>query len=227
MKVITLPWISIISCSLFVILFNVYPEIDIIVSKLFFKDNVFSLRGRYNGFIQFIDHFIQFGCISIWIIYIGYYTTKAIRKNGCTIIRKQLSYVCTIACGGSIALVHFIKHHFMRCRPHYTDIFGGPAQFTNPWTYNTSAFVGQSSCLSFVSGHAAIGFLLYSIAFLYTNYDSRRRYYIIIGSIVGGLFGFIRIIQGEHFLSDVIFSGYVVFFFAMIVAYILKPYASS
>ena len=123
---------------------------------------------------------------------------------------------------GSVTLVRFIKLYIMRCRPLLINIFGGPAAFTEVWTRNTSFY--SSKCLSFVSGHSAIGFLLFSIAFLYPQSDLRRNKYILLSISVGGLFGFIRIIQGQHFISDVIFSGYVMYFSALILSYLLQPY---
>ena len=73
---------------------------------------------------------------------------------------------------------------------------------------------------SFVAGHATIGFFL-GVPFL--AFGFRRRGIIV--SLIGGIFiGFVRILQGGHYLSDVIFSGIVVWMSAEFICYMVNTF---
>jgi lipid A 4'-phosphatase len=105
------------------------------------------------------------------------------------------------------------KEHWGRARPRDITEFGGTRTFT-------PAFVISDQCernCSFVSGHASLPFAFAALGFLLR----RRRWAIYAGAAAfGGLVGFGRIVQGAHFLSDVVFSGVFVF----LVAYLLAHY---
>ena len=61
-----------------------------------------------------------------------------------------------------------------------------------------------SNC-SFVSGDAAVGFLLIIFYFI-----TKKNVYLYLGLITGSCLGFIRIVAGGHFFSDIVFSQIVV-----------------
>jgi lipid A 4'-phosphatase len=61
---------------------------------------------------------------------------------------------------------------------------------------------------SFVSSHAAAGFWLLSLGL--TAGPRWRRRWLLIGLLTGGIVGLGRMMQGGHFLSDVIFAFYAV-----------------
>lgn len=123
--------------------------------------------------------------------------------------------VCIIGPG---FLVHNVfKDNFGRARPHKIIEFNGIDKFT-------PAFVISDQCnknCSFVSGHAAAGFMLFPLAFVLRKRNKRMMFYI--ASAVGILIGFARIAVGKHFLSDVLFAGIIVFAISYIFAKILKP----
>jgi lipid A 4'-phosphatase len=222
----------IIPVSSFIILsmiFLLFPSLDVTISNLFFDGEKFPLNMNNNYLIKIIDRGIEYGCIGIWIAAVSTIAKKEIKKNGLqfTHLKKKLLYISLVGLIGGVGIVHSIKHHIVRCRPNYIEFFGGPAPFTTVWTKNAWKAAIGNNCLSFVSGHAAIGFLLYSIAFTYARNDARRHKLIIVASFTGGLFGLFRIIQGQHFLSDIIFSGYVVYFTALILAGLIKPSGKS
>jgi lipid A 4'-phosphatase len=94
-----------------------------------------------------------------------------------------------------------LKDHWARPRPLYVVEFGGPEQFTP-----VLARSGQCArnC-SFISGEASATFALgFAAAML-----ARRRRAALMGAAVaaGALIGLIRIGEGGHFLSDVVFAG--------------------
>src|SRR6202007_2501046 len=98
-----------------------------------------------------------------------------------------------------------LKDHWGRARPTQITEFGGTKAFT-------PALVPARQCernCSFVAGHPALGFYLVSFGFLVP--PPRRRVVEAIAIATGALFGAARIAQGGHFLSDVVFSGLVVY----------------
>ncbi len=93
-----------------------------------------------------------------------------------------------------------MKEFSGRARPRDVTEFGGSKNFT-------PAFAVANECgsnCSFVSGHASAGFYFVSLALIF---EGRRRRVIFWSSVAaGGVIGLVRIMQGGHFLSDVVFS---------------------
>lgn len=219
------PFISIISFIFCLFLFLRFPYIDIFISNIFFYETNFPFNGKDNLLIKIIDRLIEYGGTATWITIVAHYIIKEVKKNGLFgFSHKQykLLYISLVGLIGSVGIVHFMKAYFMRCRPNTLQIFNGKEIFTKAWMINDYAY-NFSACKSFISGHSAIGFLIFSIAFIFSKHSPERKFYIILGILVGSLFGIIRIIQGQHFASDVIFSGYVIFFTSIIIAKIMKP----
>jgi lipid A 4'-phosphatase len=223
-----IPWISIASFIFFAILFIIFPSIDIWFSNLFFMKNKFIFSK--NKIIRIIDYVVEYGGIALWVGFVAYLGLKDLKRNGLRDIfkpgiKRKLLYISLVGLIGSVGLVHGIKMYMRRCRPNLVEFFGGIEKFTKVFTQNTAPI--YEKCVSFVSGHSAVGFLIFSIAFLYSTSDIRRKRYILIGMLVGTLFGIVRIVQGKHFISDVIFSGYVVYFTALVLSLVIKPSAKE
>lgn len=99
----------------------------------------------------------------------------------------------------------YLKPTFGRARPRELIEFGGQLTFTPFYVVS-----GQCSrnC-SFASGHAGMAFALFALVFVAPTAWKRRFFW---GTVVFGLVtGYMRIIQGAHFLSDVLFAGIVVY----------------
>ncbi len=126
--------------------------------------------------------------------------------------RVALYLLAALALGPGLVVHTVFKDHWGRARPRDVIEFGGDRTFT-------PAFVISDQCdrnCSFVAGHSSMGFYFLALAFL----ARRRRYrvYLAVGGF-GGLTGLGRIAQGAHFLSDVIFSGLLVFAVAYVLFY--------
>jgi len=92
-----------------------------------------------------------------------------------------------------------LKDNWARPRPLYVVEFGGPDRFTPALERSGSC---ERNC-SFVSGEASATFALgFAIAMLV-----RRRRASLMAAAVGSFAGLIRMGQGGHFLSDVVFAG--------------------
>ncbi len=118
-----------------------------------------------------------------------------------------------LAMGPGIFVNAVLKDHWGRARPFQVTEFGGDRRFT-------AAFVVSDQCkknCSFVSGDASLGY--FGLAFFFI---ARRRKAFIAGAgiLAGSLFGLVRMAQGAHFLSDVIFSGVFTFLAAWLLYFL-------
>ena len=113
--------------------------------------------------------------------------------------------IVSLAIGPGLVVNTALKDHWGRARPSQIVEFGGAKQFT-------PALEPSDQCdrnCSFPAGHPAIGFYFVSFALLIPAMRPRR---IVFGAaiVAGALLGLMRMAQGAHFLSDVVFSGLIV-----------------
>jgi len=94
------------------------------------------------------------------------------------------------------------KNLWGRARPNDTLNFGSIESFT-PWFKFSNAC--SSNC-SFVSGDASVGFSLIVLYFLTKNII-----FFWLSLIFGFSLGLIRILEGGHFLSDILIANLLIF----------------
>lgn len=149
----------------------------------------------YPGLILGISSLVFFGHCLIWRIRSPWIPAAAIIGG-------------TFLLGPGIAVNGAMKPFFSRPRPREIVEFAGPLTFRPPLGFGDELDVNSS----FPSGHASIGFFLITPAFAFRR-DVRRRYLLLAGGLAyGALMSFSRIIQGGHFLSDVLWSLGVIYF---------------
>lgn len=114
-----------------------------------------------------------------------------------------------------------LKGYVGRPRPVQTVDFGGTQSYLPPFTWGTDPVHNKS----FTSGHAATGFSLMALG-LCASPAWRRRWFFA-GLLAGSVVGLGRIMQGGHYLSDIVFSFYVVWLTCELVAYGFRRYDLS
>jgi lipid A 4'-phosphatase len=185
--------------------FVLAPGIDLRVSGLFYD----SARGFYlNGafWVQFFYRLIPplTVAIALGLLALLAYNLIGRRALGPFNTRVVLFLLAALAVGPGLVVQTVFKDHWGRARPRDIVEFGGDKTFT-------PAFVISDQCdrnCSFVAGHPSVPFYLMAFALI----ARRRRYALFAGAITfGALVGLGRIVQGAHFLSDVVFSGIFVF----------------
>lgn len=118
-----------------------------------------------------------------------------------------LFLVLLYLCGPGVLVNLIFKECWGRPRPVEIVEFGGTQQFVHPWQKNRR-IVGKS----FPSGHASVAFYMAAPFFLlWRVYKKQAITWLLFGTGYGVLMGTARILQGGHFLSDIIWSAGFVF----------------
>ena len=166
----------------------------------------------------------RYGEWPTWILAIG----AALVWGGSLWRRSWVCYrracaliVLAVMLGPGLLVNGMLKPLWGRPRPAQTVLFGGPHPYEHWWQPGD---IGDGR--SFPSGHAAMGYVLV----LGTCLVPPRRSAWLRGLVLGGalaygsLLGATRVIQGGHFLSDVLWSGSLMcFLVATLQAVLLTP----
>ena len=203
------------------LLFFFVPEIDLGFSSLFYTPgNGFALGSRSSTivlpFLPWVT--IAFANVLGFLLIRNLVVWRRNRQSTSQslALRRVLFLLLTLICGPGLIVNVILKEQWGRSRPYRVEAFGGEREFT-------AAFVTTGSCksnCSFVSGDAAMGY--YLIAFFFIA--RKRRWTIALAAhALGTALGLVRIAQGAHFLSDVVFSGFFIFLVAWSLAIFLLP----
>lgn len=192
----------------------IYPQIDIQVEQLFYQPKIgFFLENKW--WVQFFYNSVPFllRCLGFGLILFFILINVLKRKIFGMDNRKLLYLLLVLIVGPGLIVNAIFKDHFGRARPYQITEFGGNKTFSR-------ALVIADQCdknCSFPSGHAALGFYFIALALLCSRWQKTMfSLTILLGFLIGGA----RMIQGDHFLSDVVFSGLITF----IVSYTLYYY---
>jgi lipid A 4'-phosphatase len=183
-----------------------FPWIDIAVSALFFNPerHIFVLRTHPLGdFVRKTLPIILFALAAV-VAVLGAAAKWRGRPVARVSPRIAVFVVAALALGPGLVVNTVFKDNWGRPRPSTIAEFFGPNQYVSP-------LLPSDQCLdncSFPSGHAALGFWLIAFAFLAP--PRWRRPALAAAVAFGGFVGVVRIAQGGHFLSDVVFSGVIV-----------------
>ena len=118
---------------------------------------------------------------------------------------------------GLIVNVGF-KHLWGRPRPLQCSVFGGEKEFLPVGTWATE----PSRNSSFPSGHAAVAFYLIAPAFVVGRHRPRAKVAWLIGGFLFGCgMGLTHVVQGGHFVSDVVWAGGMVYFTGVVLSWLI------
>ena len=206
-----------ITVFLFVsIFFTVSPTLDLFVSSLFYYGNSqFFIQSFDLLSIIFRDIFLPFLLIYILVfpIFGLFFKIDFIFFN----YKFSIKEITLIWFSQILTILVFInlglKNLWGRARPGDVLEFGGESIFTS-WYQLSNAC--KTNC-SFVSGDASVGF---SIVILYLI--TKNVLFLYLSLVSGILLGFIRIMAGGHFLSDVLFAGLFTIILNLIIIHFYK-----
>lgn len=209
---------DIMVCVLLALGFIARSEIDLAASALFYRPgDGFFLRNE--AWVQWIHHGIPLLATAVSVVLVGILGLGFVPAfSGMEKHRRPALYLLlTLALGSGLLVNGMMKSHSGRARPADVVQFGGDKTFT------PAVLIGDqcSRNCSFVCGHASLGFALCAFGFL-----TRRRIWFGLAFSLGTLLGFARIVHGKHFLSDVLFSFFAVYFCAKLLHFLLYDSAS-
>jgi len=189
------------------LIFMAAPELDIAFSRLFYREEegFFARHWPPFKFLYVLVPRVTSAVIALLVILLVARSFSALPSLH--VRTSAIAYIMlSLAIGPGLISNVVLKDNMGRARPVQTMEFGGKQTFT-------PALVLADQCpknCSFVSGHASLGFFLVTFAFLMA--PGYRRRAMFTGTIVlATAIGMARIGQGRHFLSDVIFAGFINF----------------
>ena len=182
------------------IIFFLFPNIDITVSGLFFGQDGSFLASEQDWFIYFIRKMI----LPLLALLVFFIPIAAVVKQyiyGEKILNKSLRdwtflFSCLVL-GTGVIVNSIFKSFWGRARPNDTLAFGGEQPFTIPWL---NVDYCEANC-SFVSGD--VSFFTLSLAILLI-FNKQSWNIFAYSAII--LISLLRIMEGDHFLSDTIMS---------------------
>jgi lipid A 4'-phosphatase len=197
------------------LLFYAFPELDIRFS-MFFYDPISRFYLADAPFCRWIYESVEIVSIAWVVLAVLLLAALWIRKKSLFgISAKHLIYLlAALAFGPGLMVNLVLKDNWGRARPYDVIQFGGASAFT-------PAFVLSSEChhnCAFVSGHAAMGFYFIAFGFLCRR---RRSLFFMLAGIYGAAVGLVRILQGGHFLSDVVFAFFIIYAVSAVLYWIM------
>jgi lipid A 4'-phosphatase len=182
------------------IIFFLFPNIDITVSGLFFGQDGSFLASEQDWFIYFIRKMIL-PLLALLVFFIPIAAAVKQYIYGEKILNKPLrDWIFLFSClvlGTGVIVNSIFKSFWGRARPNDTIVFGGEQPFTIPWL---NVDYCEANC-SFVSGD--VSFFTLSLAILLI-FNKQSWNIFAYSAII--LISLLRIMEGDHFLSDTIMS---------------------
>jgi lipid A 4'-phosphatase len=182
------------------ILFLAFPEIDIAAASAFYESGTFVGRlpavETVRDFLKLVYVVALFGSIAgVWF---GYVRRQNLLQLSTT---KWMVVLATLVVGPGLVANVLLKDEIGRARPSQIERFGGSKAFTPALEMTNQC---ERNC-SFVSGEASSMFALFFGLAVVAGAGAPPL--LALGLLMGGLAGLIRMAQGAHFLSDVVFAG--------------------
>ncbi len=185
-----------------------FPGIDLAVSRAFFRPEVSDPAFRFAfsdvPLARAIHDFAVYGPMGLGVLLVLAFFYCAVRTGTLwgVAARQWLFLVLALLIGPALIANLVFKDNWHRARPFQIEEFGGTSRFTPPLVM-TTANQCDHNC-AFVCGDASAGFALTAFA-----YVARRRQRAVFWAGIGAglLAGLVRIGQGAHFFSDVLYAG--------------------
>lgn len=174
-------------------------NIDIAVTNIFYRNGSFYMAKSLFGKIIYEGaYYLTTFIIIILAIILILNLTKNIEVFH--INRKAVIFLIVVfIMAPGIVVNTILKENVGRPRPENTTIYGGTETFLPPFVVSD-----EKGGTSFVSGHASFAFTFMVFGLFFRGI--KRKIIFSAGFIFGSLAGFVRIFQGRHFFTDVLFA---------------------
>ena len=191
----------------------IFPHLDLTLAGDFYSSTSGFAASLSHGFFGFLHTFtmrfpVVFS-IAVILFLLGSLFIKAFRiKN-----RKAIFFIAVCLWVGPGLVVNAVfKNHWGRPRPYMVQQFDGNKIFQQPFVISNQC---STNC-SFPCGDASMGFWLFALMPLAAT-RRKKALAFAIAVLAGGGLGLMRMAQGGHFFSDVVFCGIFVYICTWIV----------
>jgi membrane-associated PAP2 superfamily phosphatase len=200
----------------------IWPELDLAASGLFF-----SPPRKFAAMTKFAHIFRVFAAIVPFIVFsgavLGYFAglAKLLPLHLRLRARSLLFLVATLAVGPGLLVNEGFKAHVHRPRPAHVRDFGGEApsqpfyRLDGPCAKNCSFPSGETAAAYWLMAPAALAPAPFQAPCLAAAF--------LFGLLTGGF----RMAAGAHFLSDVLFSGWLMGLTIIGLWVLMKPRSSA
>jgi len=210
-----------VSGSAAALFFSLFPSADLAVARLFVTTD-----GSFVGaavLVQFGRYVFQAIFIAACLLAVaGLFATwsRPTTWLGQRITGWLFLALC-LAVGPGVVANLALKDQWGRARPAQLSEFGGTRAFS-------PALLPSDQCrrnCSFVSGEASSMFMVFFAAAFMRRRRARRL--VLAGIGFGALAGLVRMSQGAHFLSDVVFAGVLMALTAAAISFLFRVVAAA
>lgn len=175
---------------------------DLFLSGLFYNPETGWQLARNNPW-DFTYHYGMIPAFALGFGGLGIFLSGFFYKKLLPYRKSALFLVIFLVVGPGLVVNTIFKDHWGRPRPADIVNFGGDARYQPCWKLGAA---GKGK--SFPSGHASIGFFVFAPYFFLRRKNPRIAIaFLALGIAYGSLMGLGRIVQGGHFISDVVWSG--------------------
>lgn len=194
--------------ALATVVYELWPELDLRVSSLFFEQGTFQgNQWAWPNWLYYGTPMVGGGLSALALVImaaalLGRWLGK--KWVAPAHLRRAVFGLLVVVLGVGLVVHNGFKDNWGRARPAEVQAFGGSKTYNAPLR---PADQCARNC-SFVSGHAAGGFVLMAIGMLGSR-RSRWRWWGA-GMAAGAWVGLARIVEGRHFLGDIIFGGLLI-----------------
>jgi len=185
---------------------------DIKIQQLFYENNVWKYQN--SPFVIFIYDYAIYPALILGIVSIFIFGFSFILEKLQKYKKEAIIILLTLLLGPGLIVNVICKNYTGRPRPR--DI----VEFNGNWKYkNVCEFGIPGKGHSFPCGHASMGFVFYSLYVILREKKKFSAYlWLAFAIIFGFLIGVARMMQGAHFLSDVVWAAGLTFISAEIAA---------
>lgn len=206
--------------AFFVLLFFLFPNLDIHFSKLFFYEEKFISEKHI--FIKNLRSFLKDFMIVISVFSLLLIVAGILFKNKKKVFFFKsrtklilLGFIVGPIIGCGLIANFYFKDNWGRARPINIQEFGGDKIYAKPFIISDQC---KKNC-SWIGGEASAAF-----SFITGTIILKNPIYLIINLIFGIVVSLCRIAMGGHFLSDNIFAMIFMIYLAILYKYFVFLY---